>query len=220
MSDAKSKRKDSPMEYEQRLKDGTDLWIREASEFFQQSGTVYKTLRSLAQVLKEAKIPYAVIGALALGQQGFVRMTVDIDILLTKGGLQQFKSLFEGKGYTPAFPGAQKSFRSSETGIRVDVLVTGEFPGDGKPKAVSFPDPADVSFEANSIQFLKLENLIELKLASGISAAHRQRDLVDVQDLIRQAGLPLHLAEQLHESVRAAYQDLWQKAQIVDPLQK
>ncbi len=219
MSKSDSANKQMPMEYESRLKDGTDLWVKEASEFFMQRGAVHQALDELAHALDKAQIPYAVVGALALGQQGFVRMTVDIDILLTSDGLRKFKESFEGKSYTPAFPGANKSFRSSTTGVRIDVLISGEYPGDGKPKAVSFPDPAEVSFERNGIRFIRLEKLIEMKLASGISAPHRQRDLADIQDLIREAKLPLNLADSLHDSVRSTYHDLWQKAQIVDPLQ-
>jgi hypothetical protein len=209
----------TPAEYEQRLKNSTDLWVQEASDFFQQKSTVHNTLNQLAFSLKESGIQYAVVGALALGEQGFLRATVDIDILLTPEGLEKFRTEFEGKGYVAAFTGAKKSFRSSSTGVRIDVLLTGEYPGDGLPKAVSFPDPAKASFESHGISFIKLENLIELKLASGISAQHRGRDLADVQDLIREAKLPLDLAEKLNESVRAAYRDLWHKAQIIDPLQ-
>ncbi len=64
-----------------------------------------------------------------------------------------------------------------------------------------------------------MENLIELKLASGMSAPHRLRDLADIQDLIRETKLSLELGEKLHESVRSQYSDLWHKAQIVDALQ-
>ena len=49
----------------------------------------------------------------------------------------------------------------------------------------------------------------ELKIASGLSAPHRMRDLVDVQELIGILDLPLLLANQLDESVRAEYQRLW-----------
>jgi len=219
MSKSDSANNKHVVEYEQRLKNGTELWVQEASDFFEQKSTVHHSLKKLALSLKESGIPYAVVGALALAQQGFLRMTVDIDILLTPEGLQKFRSEFEGRGYIPAFAGSKKSFRSSSSGVRIDVLLTGEYPGDGRPKSVSFPDPAQTSFESNGISFLQLERLIELKLASGISAPHRVRDLADIQDLIREAKLPLDLAEKLDESVRSTYQELWQKAQITDPLQ-
>ena len=59
------------------------------------------------------------------------------------------------------------------------------------------------------IRVLKLPALIELKLASGMSAPHRLRDLADVQDIIRARQLDEYFAEQLHPSVRTAYLDLW-----------
>jgi len=43
-----------------------------------------------------------------------------------------------------------------------------------------------------------------------MSAAHRLRDLADVQDLIGVLGLPAEFAEELDESVRGEYRRLWQ----------
>ena len=45
--------------------------------------------------------------------------------------------------------------------------------------------------------------------ASGISAAHRVKDVADVQELIRALKLSRNVAEQLDESVRAKYLELW-----------
>ena len=59
------------------------------------------------------------------------------------------------------------------------------------------------------IHLIRLEKLIEIKLASGLSASHRLRDLADVQDLIRIRQLPLELAEELDSSVRDEYRRLW-----------
>jgi len=42
-----------------------------------------------------------------------------------------------------------------------------------------------------------------------MTAAHRLRDLADVQDLNRFLGLPEELAERLDGSVRPVYQKLW-----------
>lgn len=105
------------------------------------------------------------------------------------------------------------------TGVRIDFITAGDYPGDGKPKSVRFPDPAEAFFEQNGIRFLRIEKMVELKLASGISAEHRQRDLVDIQELIRETHLPLEFEKQLDPSVREAYRDLWRKAQIKDPFQ-
>ena len=63
------------------------------------------------------------------------------------------------------------------------------------------------------IRVISLEKLIELKLASGLSAPHRLRDLADVQDLILRLQLPLHLANEIDPSVQPEYRRLWQQAQ-------
>jgi hypothetical protein len=48
-------------------------------------------------------------------------------------------------------------------------------------------------------------------------APHRGRDLVDVQELIRSAGLSREFDEELHPRVRDRYLDLWTLAQTPDP---
>jgi len=49
-----------------------------------------------------------------------------------------------------------------------------------------------------------------LKLASGLSAPHRVKDIADVQQMIEVLGLPKELSEKLHTSVRSEYLRLWQ----------
>jgi hypothetical protein len=62
--------------------------------------------------------------------------------------------------------------------------------------------------EIDGINFVSLEKLIELKLASGISAAHRLKDLADVQELIKIRGLDADFAAKLNPYVRAKYLEL------------
>lgn len=172
-------------------------------------GSVHEALRRLADRLREEGIEYALVGGLALVAHGYRRFTEDIDLLMTSEGLDRFRERLLGRGYLPAFPGARKTFRDTEGGVRIEVLTSGEYPGDGKPKAVAFPEPADVSFEREGLRLIRLEPLIELKLASGTSAPHRLKDLADVQDLIARLGLPLDLGERLDPSVREEYRRLW-----------
>lgn len=124
-------------------------------------------------------------------------MTIDIDLLLNPEGLARFQEHWVGRGYLPAFDGAKKSFRATDTGVRIDVITSGEYPGDGLPKPVVFPEPAEISVEMDGIKVVRLEKLIELKLASGISAPHCLRDLADVQDMIRLLSLPENFADRL-----------------------
>jgi hypothetical protein len=51
-----------------------------------------------------------------------------------------------------------------------------------------------------------------------MTAAHRLRDLADVQNLNRFLGLPEDLAERLDGSVRPVYQKLWPQSQAPDRL--
>lgn len=85
----------------------------------------------------------------------------------------------------------------------IDVLIAGEYPGDGKPKPVRFPDPAEVAIPREHGSFLPLPKLLELKLASGMTAPHRLKDLADVLELVRAAALPRTLATELDASVRS-----------------
>lgn len=180
-------------------------------------GDVYETLRRLAQRLEQEGLDYAVLEGMALVEHGFKRATEDIDVLMNAQTLEAFRERLVGRGYIPAFAGARKTFRDSATGVRIEVLTTGDYPGDGKPKAIAFPDPAAVAVEGEEFRFVNLTTLIELKLASGLSAPHRGRDIADVQDLILHAKLPLDLAERLDPSVQDEYRRLWKIAQSVPP---
>lgn len=206
--------------FETYVRQDADRILQEASEFFMERGNVFQALRDLARRLDEASIPYAIVGGIALGQHGMPRMTMDIDVLLTPAGLETFKSRCLGRGYVAAFPGAEKTFRDTGTGVRIEVLTAGEYPGDGLPKPVRFPDPQTSFVDKNGIRVITLERLVELKLASGMTAAHRLRDLADVQDLIRGLGLPLEFADRLDPSVRPTYQKLWSQSQAPDKLQE
>src|SRR5205823_1000563 len=127
---------------------------------------------------------YAVVGGMALFLHGYRRFTEDVDLLVTPDGLKALHASLEGLGYLPPFQGS-KHLRDTEHGVRVEFLVTGDYPGDGKPKPVSFPDPTESSVEINGIRVLALPKVIELKLASGMTNPGRLDDLGDVQRLIR-----------------------------------
>jgi len=60
------------------------------------------------------------------------------------------------------------------------------------------------------VSLLPLPRLIDLKLASGMTAAHRLKDLADVQELIRVLTLPRAFVDDLDPSVRPKFLELWQ----------
>jgi hypothetical protein len=199
--------------YEYLLRQGGEPMLREASAYFAGAGGLHHTLHRLAQQLDAKGIPYALLGGLALAEHGYPRLTEDIDLVMTPAGLARFRQQLVGQGYRPAFSGAQRTFRDAETGVRIEIVITGEYPGDGLPKPVAFPDPEvpGTTVEIEGIRVVTLDKLIELKLASGISAPRRLRDLADVQDLIVRLALPLAFADRLDPWVQAAYRELWSK---------
>lgn len=186
-----------------------------ATKFFMGTADVQKALARLVAVLESAHIPYAIVGAMALSELGYERMTTDVDVLLTRDGLARFKEENLGRGYVEKFPGS-KGFRDVENGVNVDVLLAGDFPGDGKPKAVAFPDPAVAAVRGERLALLPPARLLELKLASGMSAPHRLKDSADVVELVRHARLPRELGLELDASVRGKYDELWLAAQAED----
>jgi hypothetical protein len=186
--------------------------VQTAGRFFMGEADVQKALEQLARVLDAHGIPYAIVGAMALNQFGYQRTTVDVDVLLTPEGLAAFKAHALGRGYIEKFPGS-RGVRDTAHHVDIDVVLTGAFPGDGKPKPVVFPDPADAALRGTRVALLPLPTLVELKLASGMTAPHRLKDLADVQELIRIQGLPRTLALELNAFVRDKYIELWQAVQ-------
>lgn len=167
-----------------------------------------ETLRQLAEDLEEHGIEYNVIGAIALNQHGYQRFTVDINLLLSKEGLEKFHEELVGRGYRPAFEGARKKFRATDRNVPIEIITAGEYPGDGKPKPISFPDPKESRIVINGINTVTLEMLINLKLASGMTDPGRLKDLADVQELIKIKGLETSFAERLHPFVREKFLEL------------
>jgi hypothetical protein len=180
----------------------------EAVRFFRGKGIMNKTLKRLAADLEKAGIDYVVIGAIALNQHGYQRMTVDIDILLSPEGLQRFHEKCVGRGYRPAFEGARRKFRATSANVPLEVVVSGEYPGDGRPKEVRFPEPQQSFVVIDGVRTLPLEILIELKLASGMTGAGRLKDLADVQELIRLKKLDAAFAEKLSPYVQEKFLEL------------
>jgi hypothetical protein len=188
----------------------------EATRFFMGEHDVQHALEKLARLLESDGIPYAILGGMALNAYGYRRVTVDVDVLLTREGLEAFRAKHLGLGYVQRSPGG-KSLRDTENGVPIDVVLAGEYPGDGRPKPVMFPDPAVAAVHGDRIALLPLPRLVELKLASGMTAPHRLRDLADVLELVRILGLPAGFASDLDPFVRDKYREIWQAAQAADP---
>jgi hypothetical protein len=201
--------------FEDKMARGGMAAIDAATGFFMRDDPVNRSLRQVAGKLQELQIPYAISGGMALVAHGYDRTTVDVDILVTPEGLRAIHQQLEGLGYVTPFTNS-KNLRDTGTGVRIEFLVTGQYPGDGKPKPIAFPDPAVAAVAIDGIRYLQLPRLVELKLASGMTNPGRLKDLADVQELIRSRKLPANFADQLHEYVRDMFRNLWQAVQASD----
>lgn len=196
--------------YEDLLRQNRSWAMDEGDRFFRGQDGVFKTLRSIGRRLEDLGIPYAVAGGMALNAHGFRRLTEDVDILISREALRTIHDRLEGLGYVPPFTGS-KNLRDTEHGVRIEFLIAGDFPGDGKPKPVAFPDPAAVAVELDGVRYLALPTLVELKLASGMTGGvHRLKDLADVVALIKAVGLAADFGERLNPFVREKYAELWE----------
>jgi hypothetical protein len=192
----------------QQILTSPDLTWQEGFDFFQGKGMINTALRRLVADLNRHGIDYNLIGAAALNRHGYQRFTVDIDVLMSPEGLQKFQDELVGLGYRPAFEGAKKKFRSTQENVPIDIIVAGEYPGDGKPKPVRFHDPQENFVIIDGIKTVNLETLINLKLTSGMTARGRLKDLGDVEELIKIKGLDESFAERLNPFVRGKFIEL------------
>jgi hypothetical protein len=202
--------------YEQALDSDLEYALREGSMHFEEKNAVHATLRQITRRLGELGVPYAVVGGMAMFAHGYRRFTEDVDILVTRESMDVIRNELEGLGYVqPA--GTTTKLRDTSTGVRIEFLIMGGYPGDGKPKPVVFPDPAKVAVDIDGIRYVGLPTLLELKLASGMTNVNRMKDLGDAQELIRVLKLPRDLADRLDPFVRAKYLEFWDALQAAPP---
>lgn len=187
---------------------------RQADQFFMGTSPIHEAMRRLTDALRDMQIPFAIAGAMAANAHGHHRTTVDIDILIQREDLDRFKKRHLGVGWIEKFEGS-KNFRDVICNVDIDALIVGEYPGDGLPKPVEFPKPEAVTeISEDGIPYISLRALLELKLASGMTAPHRPRDLDDVIQLIRKNQLPQDYADTLNPYVADKFRELWQAAQV------
>ncbi len=157
--------------------------------------SVQRSLRRLAKRLERAGVPYAVTGAMAVTYHGARPLTDDVEVLLTREGLERFRKELLPKFYHPV-AGRRRRFVEKKSGLFVDCFVTGHFPGRRGPGPIPFPDPARVSQEIDKVRVITLPQLVQLKLT-----ARRYYDLGDVVSLIRAHNLDESFLPQLHPAV-------------------
>ena len=182
--------------------------MAEATRYFDGGGGVHETVARISRRLEDLGIPFVVVGGVAMFHHGFRRFTEDVDLLVTQKDLETIHERLDGLGYVRPFA-TSKNLRDATNGVKIEFLITGEYPGDGKPKPVAFPHPSDVVEIRDGIKVLQLPRLIELKLASYMTGKARSKDLGDVEELIRNLKLPKDFATQLNPYVAPLFIQKW-----------
>lgn len=154
------------------------------------------SLRRLIRRLDKAGIPYAVMGGLAVYVHGYHRFTDDVDVLLTREGFEEFRRRYIPKNYD-LVAGRPRRFIDKQNQVTVDFLLTGLYRGFKGPGPIAFPNPESVRQEINSVPYINLVTLVQLKLA-----VRRYQDFADVSHLIRANSLDESFLDRLHPSVR------------------
>jgi hypothetical protein len=190
--------------YKQRLDADFNWGLNDTCSQFAGRGSVLETMRKLVKHLDDLQVPYAIAGSLAGFHHGYRRVTTNVNVLVTNEHHQLILRELIGNGYQLSRPGGRNLY-DSQTGVLITFLTTGDYPGDDKPKPVSFPDPKTVRVLDDGIWYLELPALVELKLASGMSNPGRGKDLVDVQELVTRLQLDESFATKLNPYVQEKY---------------
>jgi hypothetical protein len=199
------------MTYESLLDRDLEWALREGSMHFEGESAVHKALRRIAARLEELGVDYAIAGGMALFFHGYRRFTEDVDVLITPEGLAKVHDELEGRGYVRPFE-KSKNLRDAENRVRIDFIVTGQYPGSGKPGPVAFPDPKGVAEVRDGVRIVSLPALLQLKLASGKEPS-RRKDLGDAQELLKLFALPHSFRDNVDPSLRELYDQLWSEIQ-------
>jgi hypothetical protein len=157
----------------------------------------HDTIVTIIRNLNEARVSYMVVGGLAVNAHGFVRLTMDLDLILAldADNLRSAINVFKTMGYTPRAPVAIDEYLDDEKrrqwkqakGLAVFSLYSARYPeteidlftddplgfSDARKRAVQLEVAPGVR-----AAICGLADLIRLKEQSG-----RPRDLEDIRNL-------------------------------------
>lgn len=151
----------------------------------------------VAKALDAAQVRYLVAGGLAVNAHGYVRLTMDIDLViaLDPGNIRQTFHALADIGYRPSISIDAEAFAQSEQrkrwqdekGMQVLNFHSDTFPSTSVDVFVyepfDFAREYDVALHGEllpglDVRFVSLPTLIQMKQAAG-----RPRDLDDIQHL-------------------------------------
>jgi len=166
-----------------------------------------QTANDVFKILGEANIPAEIIGGYALSYYGYVRNTLDIDIVVSSH--QRALEVLKAHGFTEG----EKWFKlvdPKNSTFKVDVLPSGKRMSGN---TVANPTPSQVS---SFPIFTSLFNLVESKMGVVVSSnserADQYKNKADISYLIKINNLPQsYMDRSSEETIILVYQELWKE---------
>lgn len=147
-------------------------------------------IHTVCSALSKAKIPYAIVGGLAVALHGALRGTVDIDLVIdwTLKNLQKTEQILKEIGLVSLHPiNADSVFHFRDEYIENRHMIAWNFYDPNNPAKqidiiinynLSNAHTKTIHTSEGSIKILSKEDLIKMKKASG-----RPQDLADIKSL-------------------------------------
>ncbi|HXG08827.1 MAG TPA: hypothetical protein VNK04_03480 [Gemmataceae bacterium] len=170
----------------EQLRLADELLTRRAEMFEPQDlpGRYGRVVRAVDHLLQATGTPAVLGGGWAVWRHGYLgRITQDLDMILPSDRVDDFLQAASVAGFEvlPKPEGRWPRLLHKETGVQVDILPEGARPGTAsRPAPTTIPHPAVLGARGQSLCYINLHSLVELKLAAG-----RARDESDVVELIR-----------------------------------
>lgn len=149
-----------------------------------------KLIHEIARIARELKIRPVVIGGLAVNHHGYLRVTVDVDLLLSKDdAVKLHRRLKEELGWKRFGEG----FKHLASGVGVDFCVAGG--GTSPSWKEHFPQPTGIkTVKVTPLPVAALSELVILKAKSG-----RLKDDGDLGELLKRHPKRI---DSLHKTAR------------------
>jgi hypothetical protein len=149
-------------------------------------------------------------GGWAVWRHGFAeRVTQDVDVALPASRIDEFMKVASLTGFEilPQQQGRWPKLRHKDTGMQVDILPEGARPGTATNLApTTIPSPGAMGATAYKVSYIRLESLIELKIAAG-----REKDLADVVALVKTNPDRIDSIRQHLSGVHPHYVDIFEQ---------
>lgn len=194
------------LSYADRLHADSAWAMSEAGSHFEERSSVHITLDRFAKGLNDLNVVFGVIGSMALYHHGYRRFTSDVDLLVNQDGLAVIQRSLDVLGCVRGSANGRRIVDVA-LGVPIDLHVSGDCPGDRKPKPVVFPEPTECVVVLNGLPVVTLPRLIELYLASGMTMPSRLKDLATVIETLKVLDVPHDFGDGLSPYVRDRFDE-------------